>query len=147
MKSMNKVFLMGHLGATPELSTAKGGKFYTRLRVATNTVWYDAADQKQERTDWHSVFVWGSLAQQCCAMLKKGALVMVEGSLSYWQVAQIDKEYKNAIRAQSVRFLTLGKSIETAPGFMETADDTPDEMENLDNPATARNHNAVAHPA
>lgn len=137
MKSLNRVFIMGHLGHTPELLTSKEGKPYTRLAVATHRVWMSPEDQKQETTEWHSVFVWGSQAERCVQFLKKGSAVFVEGSLTYWAVAKdSNKDYKNAIQALSVHFLSVPR-----------AGESPMDSEILDNPSTPRNHNAVAHPA
>lgn len=89
-------------------------------------------------TDWHSVFVFGDEAQRCVEYLKRGALVFVEGNLSYWKQAKngIEREnpYKNAVHADRVRFITYGKTLERSVG-----------AENLDNPNSSRNHNAVAH--
>ena len=134
-KSMNKVFLMGHLGRTPELHQSKGGRPYARLSVATNRRWTDAEDGLKEATDWHSVFVWGPLAERCANYLQRGALIFVEGSLTYWTVAQdAASPYKNAIHGHDVRFLTSPKAAGTLS-----------ESEILDIPEEARNHNAVAH--
>lgn len=131
-KSMNKVFLMGHLGHAPELQTSKAGKSFTRLRLATNRRWVQG-EETRESTDWHSVFVWGKLAEQCATYLQKGALVFVEGSLSYWQSGDIDKSYKNAIHGHEVRFLNSRGANATAISV------------DLDNSEDERNHNAVAH--
>lgn len=139
MRSLNRVFLMGYLGQNPELSISKGGKPYCRLSVATHQSWMNDEDKREEKTEWHSVFVWGSLAEQCTHNLRKGALVFVEGSLTYWKIAQ-QKDYKNAIHGQEVKFLNSQRSYETVTA-------PPEGMENLDNPAPPRNHNAVAHPA
>jgi single stranded DNA-binding protein len=87
MKSMNRVFLMGHLGGAPELRTSKNGNPYTRLRLATNKFMAKEDGTKDTKTDWHSVFVWGDDANRCAEYLRTGALVFVEGSLSYWEVA------------------------------------------------------------
>jgi len=132
---MNKVFLMGHLGQTPELQLSKAGKPYARLSLATNR-WQPGGEDSegQEKTDWHSVFVWGPLAERCTDRLKKGALVFVEGSLTYWQVANSQTPYKNAIHGHEVRFLNSPRA---AAGDAET--------ENVDNGEDAGNHNAVAH--
>ena len=130
-KSMNKVFLMGHLGQNPELRMSKNGKPYARLSVATNRrgPMSDEGTPK-EATDWHSVFVWGPLADRCVQSLQKGALVFVEGSLSYWQVVKEDgAAYKNAVHGHEVRFLN-------SPRAALAATDT----ENLDIPEEARNH-------
>ncbi len=139
MRSLNRVFIMGHVGHDPELIISKSGKPYSRLNVATKETWMNAEDQRQERTDWHSVFVWGALAQQCVNHLRKGALVFVEGSLTYWKVAQdTNTQYKNAIHGREVKFLNIatGKS-----------ENLGTDIEDLDNMAPPRNHNAVAHPA
>lgn len=132
MKTMNRVFLMGHLGADPELRPSKSGRPYARLSLATER--YMGPDAEKQ-TDWHSVFVFGDEAQRCANWLRKGALVFVEGSMSYWKLdkAGDDREspYRNAIHADQVRFITYGRSAGVA--------------ENLDNPGAAINHNAVAH--
>lgn len=137
MKSLNRVFLMGHLGHTPELQISKEGKPYARLAVATHRAWMSPEEQRQEATDWHSVFVWGAQAERCVHSLKKGAAVFIEGSLTYWAVAkESGKDYKSAIQAQSVHFLSDSRPSESSA-----------ETEILDNLTTPRNHNAVAHPA
>lgn len=134
MKSLNKVFLMGHLGATPELQQSKSGRPYARLSVATNRRWVDDEKGAKELVDWHSVFVWGALAQRCTDHLVKGSLVFVEGSLTYWSVAQeTTSVYKNAIHGYEVRFLTYPR----AAGTLSSG-------EVVDNQEDSRNHNAVA---
>lgn len=144
MKSMNKVFLMGYLGGTPELKISKSGKPYSRLKVATHRSWQNAEEKWETKTDWHSVFVWGPLAERCCHNMQKGNLVFVEGSLTYWEAAA-EEGYKNAIHGFDVKFLAAStKSVVSAPeSIMEAAP----EVEDLDNSSTSRNHNAVAHPA
>src|ERR1700679_1897324 len=99
MRSMNRVFLMGYLGQDPELIISKNGKPYSRLNVATHESWMNERDEREERTAWHSVFVWGPLAERCVHNLRKGALVFVEGSLSYWKAA-LGNEYKNAVHGR-----------------------------------------------
>lgn len=141
MKSLNRVFIMGHLGHPPQLKLSAAGKPYTRLNVATHRPMSreeSASDGEEKQiTDWHSVFVWGPQAERCVNQLRKGALVFVEGSLTYWQVAQNDnKQYKNAVHANTVKFLNQGKGGESEV-----------ELSNLDNSEAPPDHNAVAHPA
>ncbi|MCC6751289.1 MAG: single-stranded DNA-binding protein [Deltaproteobacteria bacterium] len=81
MASMNKVILVGHLGADPELRYLDGGRAVCRLSLATNRVWTDAQGQKQEETDWHRVTVWGKSGERCGEYLRKGRRVCVEGRL------------------------------------------------------------------
>ena len=125
---MNRVFLMGHLGGNPELVESKNNKRYVRLRLATNRRWVDASGEKKESTDWHSVFVWGKLAELCTEKLQKGSMVFVEGYLNYWS-EDGGKLFKSAIHAEEVHFFFAKRS------------------DGLDNPEAAINHNAVAHPA
>jgi single-strand DNA-binding protein len=136
MRSVNRVFLMGHLGQQPELQKSRAGRPYTRLNVATNRHWVND-DGKQEKSDWHSVFVWGEQAERCVEFLRKGAKVFIEGSLTYWRLNEDlpQKTYKNAIQADRVHFISYGRPTEVASA-----------LENLDNPESARNHDAVAHP-
>lgn len=137
--SMNKVFLMGHLGSAPELKTSKGGKPYARLRLATNRTWKNQEEGKVEKsTDWHSVFVWGRLAEVCADSLKKGALVLIEGSLSEWKVGE--KEFKNAIHGHEVRFLNSPKSVGAVASGAQREPVVYSEAENLDIQEDARNH-------
>jgi len=133
MKSMNRVFLMGHLGAEPQLAESKNGRAYTRLSVATNRTWIEGEERK-EHTDWHSVFVFGRLAQTCTEQLGKGALVFVEGTLHYWKSSE-GKIHNQSIQAETVHFLNTRKGLYRG------------EMDQLDNSVDPRNHNAVAHPA
>ncbi len=134
MRSLNHVILVGRLGHTPELQTSKSGRPYARLSLATHRRWLTPDDQAKEATDWHSVFVWGQLAETCTKHLEKGALLLVEGSLSYWQ-GNRDEPYRNAIHAAEVRFLTRG------------AQESPNSSAPIDNSLGAGNHNAVAHLA
>jgi single-strand DNA-binding protein len=78
--SVNKVIIIGNLGADPEVRNA-GGQPVANLRVATNEVWSDKDGNRQERTEWHSVTVWGKSAELCGQYLAKGRQVYVEGRL------------------------------------------------------------------
>lgn len=147
MQSLNRVILIGRLAAKPELKPAKNGGSFTRLRLATQRLKTakdeEAVGENMESTDkyltdWHSVFVWGTTAENCARYLNKGALVSIEGSLTYWESIEDDATvYKNAIRADQVHFLGLGTP----------ATENGTNPENLDNLAPPHNHNAVAHPA
>lgn len=139
MKTMNRVLLIGHLGRTPELMQSKNGQSYTRLNLATHRFQgYDEKGEKKEATDWHSVFVFGPLAERCTRFLGSGAFVLVEGRLNYWREDKDgdlrEKPYRNAIHADDVHFITYRGSRTEAPN-----------VENLDIPDSSRNHNAVAH--
>ncbi|MCR4440502.1 MAG: single-stranded DNA-binding protein [bacterium] len=80
-RGVNKVILIGHLGADPELRYTPSGAAVANLRVATNEVWKDNEGNTQERTEWHRVVLWRKLAEVAGQYLKKGMQVYVEGRL------------------------------------------------------------------
>ncbi len=82
MRGVNKVILIGTLGADPETRyPTGGGTTITTARLATNEAWTDKQGQKQERTEWHRVKFFGRLAEIAGEYLRKGGHVYVEGSL------------------------------------------------------------------
>jgi single-strand DNA-binding protein len=107
MASVNKVILIGNLGADPELRYANTGAAVANLRLATNEVWTDKSGEKQERTEWHRVVVWGKQAENCAKYLKKGRPVYVEGRLRTreWEDQAGNKRYTTEIQAQTIQFL------------------------------------------
>ncbi len=80
-EGINKVLLLGNLGAEPELKKSAGGTALLQLRLATNESWIDKNKQVQARTEWHNVVVWGSRAEALAKVLRKGSAVLVEGTL------------------------------------------------------------------
>jgi single-strand DNA-binding protein len=104
---VNKVILVGHLGADPEMRYTQSGSGVCELRVATNETWNDKSGQRQERTEWHRVVVWGKLAELCSKFLSKGRLVYVEGRLRTrsWDDKDGNKRYTTEIIANDVQFL------------------------------------------
>lgn len=79
--TVNKVILVGRLGADPQLKYTPSGRANASFNVATNTVWKDQEGNQQERTDWHRVVAWGKLAEVMGEWLKKGSYVYLEGRL------------------------------------------------------------------
>jgi len=110
MASINKVMLIGNLGRDPEVKYTQSGTAVANLNVATNEVWTDKAGQKQERTEWHRVVVWGKQAQVVSEYLSKGKQVYVEGALQTrsWDDREGNKRYTTEIRA--TRVLMLGRA-------------------------------------
>ena len=105
MSSVNKVILIGHLGADPELRDGRGQPV-CNLRIATSESWNDKDGQKQERTEWHRVTVWGKQAEHCKKFLEKGRQVYVEGRLQTSSYEQDGiKKYSTEVVAQTVQFL------------------------------------------
>jgi single-strand DNA-binding protein len=81
MASVNKVILLGNLGRDPETRYTTGGDAVTNLRIATSEQWKDKSGEKQERTEWHSVVLFGRQAEVAGEYLKKGRSVYIEGRL------------------------------------------------------------------
>jgi single-strand DNA-binding protein len=81
MASVNKVILVGNLGRDPETRYTTGGDAVTNLRIATTEAWKDKSGEKQEKTEWHTVVLFGRLAEIAGEYLKKGRPVYIEGRL------------------------------------------------------------------
>ena len=79
--SVNKVILIGNLGADPELKYTPNGAAVANLSLATIDTWKDNDGNKQERTEWHRVIIWKKLAEIAAEHLKKGSKVYFEGRL------------------------------------------------------------------
>lgn len=111
MSGVNKVIIIGRLGQDPEMKAVGQGTTVTRLNVATSENWTGKDGQKQERTEWHRVVVWGKLAEICGKYLAKGRQVYVEGRL---QTTSYEKNgvkmYSTEIVATTVQFLGSANS-------------------------------------
>jgi single-strand DNA-binding protein len=109
--SVNRVTILGNLGQDPELKTFDSGQTICKLRVATSEKFKDKKGEKQETVTWHSISVWGVMAQNCSQYLKKGSQVYVEGKLSTRSYEKDgEKRYSTEIVASSVQFIGGGKS-------------------------------------
>jgi single-strand DNA-binding protein len=104
---VNKVILIGNLGADPEVRFTPGGQAVANFRIATSDSWTDKNGQKQERTEWHRIVVWGKLAELCGEYLKKGRQCYIEGRLQTreWTDKENRKNYTTEVVANSVTFL------------------------------------------
>ena len=107
MASVNKVILLGNLGKDPEVRNTSGGKSVATLRLATTDTWTDASGQRQEKTEWHTVVVWGRAAENCGKYLAKGRSVYVEGRLETrkWQDKEGKDRYTTEIIANDMQML------------------------------------------
>jgi single-strand DNA-binding protein len=119
MGSVNKVILIGNLGADPELKHTATDRAVCNLSLATNETFKDKAGQRQERTEWHRVTVWGELAETCAKYLAKGRSVFVEGRLQTrsWE-EEGKKRYSTEIVADRVVFLGSGEANGRRDGAM-----------------------------
>jgi single-strand DNA-binding protein len=101
---LNRVMLLGNLGADPELRMTSGGQAVLKLRLATAETYLDRNRNRQEKTEWHSVVVWGKRAEALGKILSKGSRLFVEGSLrtSSYDDRDGNKRYKTEIVAQNI---------------------------------------------
>lgn len=111
MSSVNKVILIGNLGADPELRSTSSGTPVCELRLATNESWRDKQGTMQQRTEWHRVVVWGRQAESVSKYLSKGRSVYVEGRLQTreWNDRDGQRRYTTEIIASNVVFLQDGR--------------------------------------
>ena len=108
MASINKVFLIGNLGSDPEVRYTQGGGAVCNFSIATTEVWNSKqSGERQERTEWHRIVVWGKQAEHCGEYLKKGRSCHVEGKLQTrnWDDRDGNKRYTTEIIADRVTFL------------------------------------------
>lgn len=80
-EGLNRVTLLGNLGADPEYRMTSGGTGVLKLRLATTESYLDKSNTRQERTEWHSVTVWGKRGEALSRILRKGSSLFVEGGL------------------------------------------------------------------
>ena len=111
MGSVNKVILVGNLGRDAELRYTPGGAAVATLNMATTEVWNDkSSGQKQEKTEWHRVVLWGKSAESLSEYLTKGKQIYVEGRLQTrkWQDKDGNDKYTTEIRGDRVVLLGGG---------------------------------------
>jgi single-strand DNA-binding protein len=103
-EGFNRVMLLGNLGADPELRFTQGGQAVLNLRLATTESYLDKDKVRRERTDWHSVVVWGKRGEALAKILGKGSSIFVEGSLrtSSYDDRDGNKRYKTEVIANNV---------------------------------------------
>jgi len=126
---VNKAILIGNLGKDPELRYTPGGQAVATFTLATTERWNDKNGQRQDRTEWHNVVVWGKLAELVNQYLKKGRSAYVEGRITTrsWDDRDGVKKYRTEIVASQVQFLgsnnssanDIGPSVmdQNIPGF------------------------------
>jgi single-strand DNA-binding protein len=110
MGSVNKVILVGNLGRDAELRYTPGGAAVATINMATTEVWNDKSGQRQEKTEWHRVVLWGKQAESLTEYLTKGKQVYVEGRLQtrQWDDKDGNKRYTTEIRGDRVVLLGGG---------------------------------------
>jgi len=119
MASLNKAILIGNLGKDPEIRYMQSGEPVANFSLATNEVWTDKSGQRQERTEWHRIEVFGKPAQVVRDYLTKGRQVYIEGSIRYdeWTDKDGNKQKMTKIRVSgpNSRLVLLGGRGEGGP--------------------------------
>jgi single-strand DNA-binding protein len=107
MAGLNKVMIIGNLGADPEMRYTADGKALTSFRVAASRNYNGPDGERREETEWFSVVTWQKLAEQCSQFLQKGRRVYVEGRLQTrsWDGQDGQRKYRTEVVAEKVLFL------------------------------------------
>ncbi len=102
MASVNKAIIVGNLGRDPEVRYTQSGQAVASFTVATTETWTGRESDRQERTDWHNIVVWGKQAETCGQYLSKGRQVYIEGSIRprSYEDREGNKRYFTEINAQ-----------------------------------------------
>ena len=107
-EGLNKVTLIGNLGADPELKHTQGGQAVLKMRLATTETFKQRDGQRGESTQWHSVVLWGNRAEALAKFLEKGRTICVEGSIEYRQWEDNDGNKRNATEIKARNVILLG---------------------------------------
>lgn len=104
---INKVILVGRLGAAPELKSTQKGEKLANFSVATSEKWVDKSGESKESVEWHKIVCFGGLAETCGKYLQKGMQVYIEGKLQTrsWEDKDGEKRFTTSVVANVVRFL------------------------------------------
>jgi single-strand DNA-binding protein len=107
MASLNKVMLIGYLGADPEIRYTPSGAAVANFRIATTERWKSKEGEREERTEWHRIVAWRELGERCGEYLHKGSLVYIEGRLETrdWEDRDGNKRRTTEIRAYRMQML------------------------------------------
>lgn len=127
MASVNKVLLIGNLGADPETKYLPSGDAVTNIRIATTDKWKDkASGEMKEQTEWHRINFFGKLAEIAGQYLKKGSQVYVEGSIHTrkYQDKEGIERYATSIKGHTMQMLG-SKEKPAKHGFEDMEDDIP----------------------
>jgi single-strand DNA-binding protein len=103
-EGLNRVLLLGNLGADPELRMTPSGRAVLKMRLATSETYLDRNKVRQERTDWHNVVMWGPRAEALSKFLTKGSRLFVEGGLrtSSYDDRDGNKRYRTEVVASNI---------------------------------------------
>jgi single-strand DNA-binding protein len=107
--SLNKVMLIGNLGRDPELKVTPSGQALARFSVATTETWKNPQGEKQSKTEWHNIVIWGKQAETAEKFLRKGKQVLIEGRIQYREYTDQAGVKKTACEIRCDNFVMLGR--------------------------------------
>jgi len=127
-EGLNRVMLLGNLGQDPELRMTSGGQAVLKLRLATSETYLDRNKVRQERTEWHSVVVWGKRAEALSKFLTKGSRIFVEGGIrtSSYDDKEGHKRYRTEVVAQNIILSGGGGGGRGGPRSQESSEGAPE---------------------
>jgi single-strand DNA-binding protein len=136
MLGVNKVILVGNLGADPEVRYSSTGTAVTNFRIATSEKWTNREGERETRTEWHRIVAFGKLGEICAEYLSKGKQIFVEGRLRSrsWEEKEGTKRWITEIVATNIVMLgtaseqvkgAAGESLEEPPDLAQEEDDIP----------------------
>ena len=122
MASVNRVILLGNLGRDPETKYTTGGEAVASLSIATSEQWKDKSGEKQERTEWHRVVLFGRQAEVAGEYLRKGSTVYIEGRLQTrkWKDKDGVEKYSTEVVGDRMQMIGKAEAKEPKPTNDET---------------------------
>jgi single-strand DNA-binding protein len=136
MGSYNRLIVVGNLGRDAELKYTPGGAAVCKFSVACNETWTGKDGQKNERTEWFSVDLWGKQAESLTEFLRKGKQVLVEGRMSTEEWTDKDGQKRKTVKVRADRIVLLGSAGSGRPQTSES-DDSQAAPPQLDGPPAA----------
>ena len=128
MSSVNKVILVGNLGAAPESRYLPDGSQVCNLRIATTDKWRDkVSGEMREATEWHRIVLYRKLAEVAISYLSKGACIYVEGSLRHrtWKDREGNDRFTTEIEASAMEMLATARAPRTEPTWVPAQSSVP----------------------
>jgi single-strand DNA-binding protein len=121
MGSVNKVILVGNLGRDAEVRYTPGGAAVARFSIATTEVWNDKSGQRQERTEWHNIDLWGKQAESLSEYLLKGKQVYIEGRLQTDEYTDKEGVKRKSTKVRCEKVVLLGSGGSRSGGYDRSA--------------------------
>ncbi len=125
MSSVNKVILIGRLGADPELRYTAEGSPVATFNVATSETWKDRSGNKQEKTEWHRIVAWRKLGEISAEYLKKGKLVYIEGKIQSREFEGKDGAKRKMYEIVASNMRMIGGNAQSEGGRWKADDTSP----------------------